>query len=497
MVFVPNPLAALPNTDFGYWQAHRLLARSGFGGTPQTTRLLASRGLNDAINSIIDYTPWEPPTADLFDKDIKRPWTPQEREELAQARKNGNEDTVERYRRVRQAYQRADRKQLVDIREWWFKRILATPNPFEEKMTLFWHGHFATGFRTIEDSWHMFAQNQMFRSQATGNFAELCTKIIHDPAMLKYLDSDQNNRGKPNENLARELMELFVLGEGNDYTEADIKEGARALTGYSFADDDFEFKDQQHDDGVKRILGKTGRFNGEDFLRIILSRTAASEFICHKFVRFFINDAPGEPDETTKKVVQGLGKTLRRSKFDLKPMLRQLFKSNYFYAAGNDASIVKSPIQLIAQSIRTLGVPAREHDVLLGSANLMGQQLLEPPSVKGWDGGRSWINTSTLFVRQNVLVYLLTGRLPEGFRGKSNKESFEAINLVSHLRDDRTYDPQAVSDYLLQFCLGSTPHETRRVQLRTYFKSVGDRIDDSRLLGALSLITAMPEYQLC
>ena len=493
----PNPLAALPDADFGYWQAHRLLARAGFGGTPEATRLLASRGLNNAVDSTIYYTPWMPPEADLFNKDLRRPLTKSEQAELSYARESGDEDTVERFRRVRQANQRADRKQLTKIRDWWFDRILTTPNPFEEKMTLFWHGHFATGFRTIEDSWHMYAQNQLLRSHATGNFAELCTHIIHDPAMLKYLDSDQNRKGSPNENFARELMELFVLGEGNDYTETDIKEGARALTGYSFKDNAFIFNASQHDDGMKHILGSTGRYDGEDFLRIILSRKAASEFICQKLVRFFINDAPGAPTEDTKRVIRGLGSTLRHANFKLRPMLQQLFKSRFFYEESNEASIVKSPIQLIAQAVRTLGVPSRDHTVLLGSASLMGQHILEPPSVKGWDGGRSWINTATLFVRQNVLVYLLTGRLPEGSKGRASTETFDAMPLIAHLRADRTYDPGVVSDYLLQFCLGAAPHEARRTQLRAYFASIGDRVDNGRLLGALALITAMPEYQLC
>ena len=495
-----NPLRPLPPAEFKYWHAQHLLARAGFGGPPEDIRVLASRGLDGAVEHLLEDDAAineDLPRNARFKNDIMRPSTMEERQSLARAQERGDELAVEKFRRQRQMRQGQDRSQLKAMRRWWLKRMIETPRPLQEKMTLFWHGHFATGYRTIEDSWHMYVQNQLFREEATGNFAQLTRRIIRDPAMLKYLDNDQNRKGSPNENLARELMELFVLGEGNDYTEADIKEGARALTGYTFQDDKFVFQKNRHDSTMKRILGRQGTFDGDDFLSILLARPVASEFICFKLLKFFVNDSPGDPGEDTITVVRGLARTLRRSNYEVKPVLRQLFRSRFFFAPENRASVVKSPTQLIVQTIRTYNAPPRDLDTLLGAASLMGQDLLQPPSVKGWDGGRSWINTSTLFVRQNLLIYLLTGRRPKGFSWKENSEVFDAMPLVAHLRKDGVLDPNEVGEYLLRFSLGESPHPSRGKLIRSYFQSVGSRVDNDRLLGCLALITAMPEYQLC
>ncbi|MEE9131906.1 MAG: DUF1800 family protein, partial [Phycisphaerales bacterium] len=214
-------LRPLKKGEFDYWQAHHLLNRAGFGGTPIEVRALANMGLESAVDLIIDFDEIEaePIGADRFDADIMRPRTRQQSLELRAARENGDEATLERYRRERQRRQVADRRQIAELQRWWLKRMIETPRPLQEKMTLFWHGHFATGYRTIEDSYHMFQQNQLFRHYALGNFRRLTHAIIRDPAMIRYLDNNQNRKQSPNENLARELMELFTLGEGNDYTE--------------------------------------------------------------------------------------------------------------------------------------------------------------------------------------------------------------------------------------------------------------------------------------
>ena len=250
---MPEPtLRPLAEQDFDFWAAHHLLSRAGFGGTPDQIRALSQLGLDKAIDSIVDYEmhpPIEDPTD--FASDIMRPATPEEAEAYRKARQEGDEKTLSEFRRMRQQRQGADRKQIGAMRSWWLERMIETSRPLEEKMTLFWHGHFATGYRAIEDSWHMMMQNRMFRSLATGNFADLLRGIIRDPAMLRYLNNNRNRKQSPNENLARELMELFSLGEGNDYTENDIKEGARALTGYTYEDDDFVFQRGAHDSGSK------------------------------------------------------------------------------------------------------------------------------------------------------------------------------------------------------------------------------------------------------
>ncbi len=498
-----NNLKALNPREFDYWKAVHLLNRAGFGGTPAQARALANMGLDAAVDYIVDYEKVDAPTvlASAFDKDIMRPQNAEERSEVAAARRSGNEAQLEKFRQERQMRQAEDRRQMAEIQKWWLKRMIETPRPLEEKMTLFWHGHFATGYRAIEDSYHMFMQNQFFRANATGSFAELVYGIVRDPAMLRYLNNDQNRKERPNENLARELMELFTLGEGNLYTERDIKEGARALTGYAFNDDAFEFRQQAHDTGRKTILGQTGNWDGIDFCRIILSTKTSSEFICWKLYRFLVSDLPGTPDANRQQFIVRWARTFRDGNYAIKPLLKSLFRSEHFYHEANRASLIKSPTQLIVQAIRSLHTPARNLSALASAADLMGQNLFYPPSVKGWDGGRAWINTSTLFVRQNLLIYLLTGRRPESYEWQADGREYDPTHLIAHLEHDSA-DGQAASiddvvNYLLRFNLGTHPHADRVKTLTEFAHANGGKVDRPMLIGLLSLIAAMPEYQLC
>jgi len=500
-----GPLRPLRDDQFDYWKAQHLLNRAGFGGTPEQARALADLGLSNAVDYIVNYESqaYETVAADRFDGTIMRPPTPEEQRMYAMARRDGDEAAVEQARIERQRREAADRRQVREMKNWWLKRMIESPRPLEEKMTLFWHGHFATGYRTIENSYDMFQQNQFFRANATGNFAELVYGIIRDPAMLAYLNNNQNNRRAPNENLARELMELFVLGEGNDYTEDDIKEGARALTGYTFRYDEsvgrhaFFFNGQNHDPTPKRILGRVGQWDGVDFCRIILQRTVASEFIALKLYRYFVNDMPGLPSKPAQEFIVRLAKLLRDSNYDLKPMLTTLFRSQHFYDDQNMAALIKSPVQLTVQSLRSLHTPTRDLDALVSACDLMGQNILEPPSVKGWDGGRAWINTSTLFIRQNLLVYLLTGKRPNVYEWQESTQRFDAMHLVEHLRgptgEIRAED--AVT-YLLRFCFGTEPEAERTASLMRLTEEHGGAISNDMVVALLLLIAAMPEYQL-
>ena len=502
-----SSLKALPSKEFDYWKAQHLLNRAGFGGTPSQARALARMGLDEAVDYIVKFEKAPAPEAGIeeFRSDIMRPPTEEERAMARAARQSNDEAVLERLQRERNRRQAEDREQVQAMRRWWLKRLIESGRPLEEKMTLFWHGHFATGYRTIEDSWHMLMQNQLFRTHAVGNFAELCAAVIRDPAMLKYLDNDENRRASPNENLARELMELFVLGEGNGYGERDIREGARALTGFTFEDDTFVFRPAQHDDRPKTILGQTGRFDGDDFLRIILSRPAASEFICAKLYRYFVNDTPGllDPGRDGDKDVQGfvrkLAKELRDREYDLRPVLGTLFRSEHFYDPANMASLIKSPVQLVVQSVRSLRTPVRSLAALLSACDLMGQDLFFPPNVKGWDGGRSWVNTATFFVRQNVLVYLLTGRRPDQYPWEENGDVYDATHLVEHLAEESggSPPPRETIAYLMRFMLGQEPHPQRVERIAEFVAKTGDTLDNDRIIATLALIGAMPEYQLC
>ena len=215
-----DPLRPLPAREFGFWEARHLLFRAGLGGTPEQVRAIAGLGLEGAVDYLLDWDeiPAKPVEADLFDKDIMRPPTPAEQQAAQRARRENDQVFLDQLQQERQQRQREDRQQLDALRKWWLARMIETGRPLQERLTLFWHGHFATGYREIEDSWMLFQQNQFFRTNAAGNFATLVRGIVRDPAMLKYLNNDRNVRRSPNENLARELMELFTLGEGNGYT---------------------------------------------------------------------------------------------------------------------------------------------------------------------------------------------------------------------------------------------------------------------------------------
>lgn len=502
---ISSSLQPLRPADFDFRKARHLLSRAGFAGTPAQVRALQTMGLNDAVDHLLEFgdVEYQPVQADRFDRNIMRPLNDVERRQLRRAREQGDEAFIEQYRQERQRRQRADRRQMREIQQWWLARMIETPRPFEERMTLFLHGHFATGYRAIEDSYHMYLQNQLFRHHAVGNFKELAHGVIRDPAMLEYLNNNQNRRQSPNENLARELMELFTLGEGNDYTENDIKEAARALTGYTFEDDGFIGLDsdayrRMHDDGVKRILGRAGRFDGDDLIDVIFSQRAVSEFICLKLYRYFVHDLPNGPDEERTAFIVRLAKHFRDDRYELKPMLRTLFRSEHFYDPSNIGAQIKSPTQLTVQTIRSLRTPTRDLQLLLSGMEMMGQTLFQPPSVEGWEGGRSWINTSTLFVRQNMLVYLLTGHKPDSPVGAADGAIYDATHLVEHLAGEgAASDPTEAATYLLRFCLATEPLPKRVDAIRTFIESCGGRLTNDVVVGALSLITAMPEYQLC
>lgn len=492
-----HPLEPIDRKEFDYAAAQHLLQRAGFGGTPAQVRALVSLGLDKAVDYLVDFEGARVSNEGFeFRNDILRAQTPEEQETLRRARAAKDAETIARLERERQERQNADRAQIAAMKRWWLTRMIETGRPLQEKLTLFWHGHFATGYRTIENSWHMLMQNGLFRSRCAAGFSDLAIGIISDPAMLKYLDNDENRRSSPNENLARELLELFMLGEGNGYTERDIKEGARALTGRTFRGNDYYFDRKVHDTGGKQILRRSGDFGGEDFVSIVLEQPGCARFISYKLYRFFVNDSPAL-DREGVETIERMAKLMRDSRYQLRPVLAALFRSRHFYADGNRQSIIKSPTQLVVQAVRGLGTPPRSVDRLVELSDLMGQELFQPPSVKGWPGGRAWINTATMFTRQNTAVYLITGRNTRG-PGSGDAEAYDAMHLVEHLRDSRgAIDPTECVRSLATTVLGMDPGAERRRTLEEYLRSVGGTIDNDRLKALLCLITAMPEYQLC
>ncbi len=495
-----SPLNSLPANDFGFQEARHLLSRAGFGGTPYQIRELQKMGLTDAVDFILDFEYQNTLFNNYFKSDIIKPLSKTERSELSQARKNGDENKIDLFRKERQKRQRDDRDQMKKIRQWWIQKMIETPYPLQEKLTLFWHGHFATGYRKIENSWHLYLQNELFRQHAHGNFKEgLARNIIRDPAMIQYLDNHKNKKNEPNENLSRELMELFILGEGNGYTEFDIKEGARALTGYSFNDDLFEFKKYSHDNYMKTILGKRGNFDGDDFLNLIFKQKSASEWVLLQLINFFVRHSGDNPNNEVKSIINRLSLDFKKQNYEIKPILKTLFRSKWFYDVKNRMTIIKSPVQLTVQAIRTLKPPERIGmiDLLLKSCEAMGQFLFEPPSVSGWDGGRSWINTSTLYTRQNLPLYLLTGALPNINPWEIDDIIYDEKSALDDLVKPEDDDESCLRSILAFHLDVSFVNDTNLEPLREYIKKSGSIRQKGVLTGILSLVTAMPEYQLC
>ncbi len=396
-----NLLLPLPPQHWGEPNAVHLLRRAGFEGTSAEIRRFCAMTLEQAVDQLIGDAQLPPPTAEpLIDPKLSEPppriWLHHQEEE-----------TLRRYRRTRRA---ADRLQLDRVRNWWLDRMITSPRQLQEKMTLFWHGHFTSGYREVGSSVLLFRQNQLFREYALGNYRQLLLKVSADPAMLVYLDSARNHRRQPNENYARELLELFTLGEGH-YGESDIKAAARAFTGWSIEDGHFKFRSRQHDYDDKLFLGRIGPWNGDDIVDLLLQKEQASRFIVTRLWEFFCYPDP------ERSVVSGLAHLLRKKNDELAPVVRKILLSRGFYSARSRGTQIKSPVQLAVGTLRLLDVQACDGVALAEALRAMGQELFQPPNVKGWDGGPKWINTATLYNRYNFAGAVVGGHKARPRRG--------------------------------------------------------------------------------
>ena len=307
----------------------------------------------------------------------------------------------------RQEQRRAQIREGFDIKVWWMWEMLTSPNPLAERMTLFWHNHFATSQQKVVRSQLMWRQHQWLRSQALGNFAAMLHGIIRDPAMLIYLDNANNRKDAPNENLARELLELFSLGEastGGGYTERDIKEAARSLTGFSFEPEtsQFMFRPRIHDNGQKTVLGQTGNFDGDTLIDVILAQPQTARYIVTKLWLEFVSPTPN------LVMITKVADAFRQSGYDISVALQLLLLSDDFWAASNRGSLIKSPIDLLVGVARQFQFAVSQPDVLINRAAGLGQNLLMPPNVKGWPGGVQWINATSLLERKRTTEQIFT-----------------------------------------------------------------------------------------
>ncbi len=297
-------------------------------------------------------------------------------------------------------FREKDRRQLLEYTGWWYDRLASGEDPLRERMVLFWHGFFTSSVEDVKRNWLLIQQNQLVRAHALGSYSDLLAAMLRDPALLTYLDNQVNRKGNPNENLARELMELFSLGVGN-YTEEDVKEAARALTGRGIdRDGAYELHPKQHDGAKKTILGKTGLFDGDDLVGILLKQEACARWVAKRLLLYFEGVPPGP-----ERLASYAG-FLREHDYQIQPFLRRLFLDPAFYRDEVVGARVQGPVDFMVGLSRRLGVRVPPI-VLGGGAALLGQRLFAPPSVKGWEEGEPWITTATLMQRGNLAGFVL------------------------------------------------------------------------------------------
>jgi len=315
---------------------------------------------------------------------------------------------------------KADKKQIQqmqrmeekDLNEAWFSRMSITDAVLREKMTLFWHNHFACRTR---DAIYAQQLNNIQRENALGNFRELVLQVSRSPAMLQFLNNQQNRKGHPNENFARELMELFTIGRGN-YTEQDVKESARAFTGWGFnKTGEFVMRPFLHDDGEKTFLGKTGNLTGEDIIARLLEQKQTAHFIATKLYKYLVNETPNVTH------IDAMADVFYRSNYEIKPLLEFVFTAPWFYDERNMGNLIKSPVELLVGLNRQFYINYQKPEVLLQFQRVLGQVLFYPPNVAGWPGGKNWIDSSSLMYRLKIPSTLLNSGLID-FKGKADPE---------------------------------------------------------------------------
>jgi uncharacterized protein (DUF1800 family) len=390
-LWAPRSGWATAGTDFD--EARHLLSRTSFGATPADIAALQSLDYAAAVDRLLAgmrqqaITP-APGWVSEGPAELRRQQQ-EAQKEIAEAKRGVDGKPLQIVRPVQE--------QGSELRNWWVEEMLVTDQPLTERMVLFWHNHFTSSLLKVRYAPALFRQNALYRRHALGNFATLLREVARDPAMLIYLDGMRSVARQPNENFGRELLELFTLGEGH-YSEADIKAAARAFTGWSVDRETGMFVEhpQQHDDGEKTFLGQTGRFGGDDIVAILLKQPRTAETIVEKLWREFVSLKPDPA--AVKRLAAAF-----RADYQLKPLLRSILLSAEFRDPANRGALIKSPIDLIVGTVRVLGLPVPEKTQLVRMMQGLGQSPFDPPNVKGWPGGESWVTTYTLLLRQQFL----------------------------------------------------------------------------------------------
>jgi Protein of unknown function (DUF1800) len=472
------------------WAGH-LYRRAGFGGSPADLNEAVSRGLPSTLDLLLKGKP----DADALEQVLIA---------VGQRAAESGNDLANRLG-----------EQGFDLRAWWVYAMLNGGRPAHEKMTLFWHNHFATSIAKVRRTTLMFNQNRLIRQHALGKFGPFLHDMSKDAAMIVWLDNNSNLKSHPNENYAREVMELFALGVGH-YTEKDIREAARAFTGWQNNGNDFDFNARYHDDGDKTVLGKTGNWNGEDVLDILLKRPDCAEFLVRKLYRTLVS----ELQEPPAKLLAPLAESFRKTDYDIAALVRSMMASRHFFSVHAFRQRIKSPVEYVLGAVKTVYEGEPSPQPLVHRLELMGQQLFAPPNVKGWPGGQAWLNTSTVLARVNFAQALVMGGLwsdqsrgenPEFARVEApTAPRLEGVKLPEEppppenqdvarlVRQAKATRPEEVVRVLIDAFLPGGVGNSARAKLTAFVadgKPTGAALD-RRVRETAHAILSMPEYQL-
>ncbi len=462
---VKEPRSARAARAAGTWdrlRAAHLYRRAGFGGSPEELDLAVSLGREGAVSRLVDF------------------------ERISS---DGLEAYLSLFGFDPAGFSQVPFDRESELRRWWYLRMQYTPRPLEEKMTLFWHNHFATSVTKVGEPALMYQQNQVFRTLGMGRFADLLLEVSRDPAMLIWLDNASSVKGRPNENFAREVMELFTMGRGN-YTQNDVRESARALTGWTVDPSRnyrFYYDPNLHDDGAKTFLGQLGYFKPEDVIAILAARPETVSFITTKLARFFLGGDPSpELEGELKSLFVSTGGEIRE-------IVRAILLSDDFDATADAPDQIKSPAEFIIGLLRAIGAytDAGAEAGYVGGA--MGQTLFRPPNVAGWKGGKGWVYAGAYLFRINYSFGALTSPTPWGSWWRWEPGKF--------FEDRKFASPDALIDFLFDRLSLIPATDGLRDVLRTFLKQAADPFDwnptsyDYAGRGALYLVLASPEYQ--
>jgi hypothetical protein len=460
--------------------AAHLLDRAGFGGTPAEIDALVRLGPSKAVNSFL--------TADDDSDLFPRPDLLMPEQRLVYKQREKAAVTEDQRQEIRKELGKLEGASMLELRLWWLNRMRYTAAPLVEKATLFWHGHFATSNQKVNDPYLMWQQNDTLRRYALGKFPDMLKAMSRDPAMIRWLDLGQSRKDHPNENFAREVMELFSLGEGH-YTEKDIQESARAFTGYrmNYETGQFHFQGKDFDAGTKTFFDKTGPWTGDDIIDAIVAQPQCARFIGKKLWVFFVAENP--PEET----LSGIAELLLSNGYDIGATLSTIFKSAAFYSPKVVHHQIKGPVQWIMQTTKMLQIPLPDARVLENSLSALGQVVFAPPNVKGWDGGRAWISASSLLYRYNLAAYLLSGKA-RILGGGNTKTAVIPLETIAPTNVRESSD-QLLDELAFRVFNYPLPPKDRATYL-TFLEKHPVPFSDNTVRDLMQLMMSTPDYQL-